>query len=303
MKQSIRARLAKTLLRAGRSHQPRTNLVASRRIFERRLKLLTPTTGARHMRPAAIPGVAAYWVAPPGVATKRTIVYFHGGGFVNGSTRAYLQHLIRTAKVCNARVLSVDYKLAPEHPYPAALDDIVAVWRFLLQDKNFSPKHAVFMGVSAGGSLAVAGALRVRDATLPLPGAVVSLSAALDMSLSGESLSSRAGRELILTRQKIAFYADMYAGKASRTGPYISPVLANLQGLPPLLIHVGSEEMLYSDSIRLAEHAKRDNVPCELYVGEGMWHGWHVMANIVPEAKRDMQAVATFIKQKTPLTR
>lgn len=296
---SIRARLVKKALRLGhRSSFPQKGkLHKERRNFERVTKLLTPSLSTHYMKKAPIPNVTAYWITPPNISAKRTILYLHGGGFVKGSTRGYLQHLIRTAKVCDARVLSIDYRLAPEHPYPAALDDVLAAWKYLLKDTKFRPESVAVMGESAGGSLALATALRIRDENLPLPGAVVLLSAALDMSLTGESITTREKRELILNKQKIGFYADLYAADASRTLPYLSPVVADLTGLPPMLIHVGSEEMLYSDSIRIADHAKRDNVPYELHIGEGMWHGWHVAAGVVPEAKRDMLAVGEFVKR------
>lgn len=269
-----------------------------RQKFERRLKLAMPTRHTSYMKNANIPGVTAYWIFPPGIQPRRTIVYLHGGGFINGSTRAYLQHIIRIAKLCEARVLSIDYRLAPEHPYPSALDDILNAWQHLMRTDTLLSEPVTFMGESAGGSLALAAALRVRDEGLDLPSGVVLLSPALDISMSGKSITTREKREVILSRQKINMYADLYAGDASRIEPYISPVVADLHGLPPLLIHVGTEEMLYSDSVLIAEHAKRDGVPCELYIGEGMWHSWHVAAGIIPEAKRDIQAVAQFIKER-----
>lgn len=295
---SKRAALIRMLLRQVRRNakSEKYDPKAMRRKLDRLARLAAPRSYA-HMKPAKIPGVSAYWITPPGVSQQRTIIYLHGGGFVHGSTRVYLQHIIRTAKMCNAQVLSIDYPLAPEHPYPAALDNIVKAWMYLLSQNSVDPKQTVFMGESAGGSLALGSSLRLRDANLALPGAIVLLSPALDMSLTGESMASREKRELILSRQKIEWYADMYVGKALRTGPYISPVTANLHDLPPLLVHVGTEEMLYSDSSTIAEHAKRDGVACELFAGEGMWHGWHVTAGFVPEAKHAMRLVAEFVNK------
>lgn len=297
---SIRARAVSKLLRLSHSlpmqASPRVeDAVKNRRKFERKLRLVTPTLHGRYTTKAEIPGVDAYWVSPPGVSISQTIIFLHGGGFVNGSTRAYLQHIGRLAKVCGSRVLSIDYRLAPEHPYPAALDDILGAWKYLL--KTIDPASVTIIGESAGGSLALAATLRMRDENLPVPSGVVLLSPALDMSLSGKSIKTKAQQEVILSSRKINYYADVYAGASPRDLPYISPVVADLTGLPPLLIHIGTEEMLYSDSITIAEHAKRDGVACKLYVGEEMWHGWHVTAGFVPEAKRALEDVARFVRR------
>lgn len=297
---SIRARAISKLLRLSHSSPMETHprvedASKNRRRFEQKLRLVAPTLQGRYTTKAKIPGAEAYWISPPGVSQSQTIIFLHGGGFVNGSTKAYLQHIGRLARVCGVRVLSIDYRLAPEHPYPAALDDILVAWKYLL--KTVDPASVTIIGESAGGSLALAATLRMRDENLPTPSGVVLLSPALDMSLSGESIKTRAQREVILNNRKINYYADVYAGVSSRNVPYISPVVADLTGLPPLLIHVGTEEMLYSDSITIAEHAKRDGVACKLYVGKEMWHGWHVTAGFVPEAKRALEDVARFVRR------
>jgi acetyl esterase/lipase len=268
-----------------------SRITIQRQYFERNMALLFPTHSV--IKRSRIASVPVAWIGS--TTEQRTIIYLHGGGFTFGSPRSHLQHMARLAKMCDAKVLAIDYGLAPENPYPVALKQIQRVWEALLQDKMINTSKVVIAGDSAGGGLALASVMRFRDAGLPQPACVVLLSPALDATFSGNSYTSKSSKDVVLNSVKLEFFASTYAQQHSRYIPFISPVYADLKGLPPLLIHIGSEEMLLSDSETVAKHAKRDGVQATLFVGEGMWHGWHLFASYVPEAKAAMQSVAKYI--------
>jgi len=291
---SPQAKIVRRMLRgtSGKKGYDRSRITIQRQRFERNMALLFPTRSA--VKESRIADVPIAWIRQT-KTTQRTIMYLHGGGFTFGSPKSHLQHMARLAKMCNATVLAVDYGLAPENPYPTALEQIQKVWEMLIQDKTFNVKKVVIAGDSAGGGLALASVMRFRDANLPQPACVVLLSPALDATFSGKSYSSNNSKDVLLNSDKLEFFAAAYAQLQSRYIPFISPVYANLKGLPPLLIHVGSDEMVLSDSETVAKHAKRAGVPVTLFVGEGMWHGWHFFASYVPEAKAAMRAVAEYV--------
>jgi len=295
---SPQAKIVRRMLRgtSGKKGYDRSRITIQRQRFERNMALLFPTRSA--VKESRIADVPVAWIRQT-KTTQRTIMYLHGGGFTFGSPKSHLQHMARLAKMCNATVLAVDYDLAPENPYPTALEQIQKVWEMLIQDKTFNVKKVVIAGDSAGGGLALASVMRFRDANLPQPACVILLSPALDATFSGKSYSSNDSKDVLLNSDKLEFFAAAYAQLQSRYIPFISPVYADLKGLPPLLIHVGSDEMVLSDSETVAKHAKRAGVPVTLFVGEGMWHGWHFFASYVPEAKAAMRAVAEYVLSHT----
>jgi acetyl esterase/lipase len=267
--------------------------------FERKLRLFSPQNRNVLTKQTTIAGVNVLKiVADKGTKSKRTIIYLHGGGFVVGSARAYQRYMARLATLCQATVIGIDYSLAPENPYPVALDEIVRVWETLLK-KGIDTTKTVFMGDSAGGNLALAASLKCKQKKMKQPACLVLLSPALDATFSGKSYLSNQAKEVILTKEALQFFMQSYAQNQAKNDPFISPVFANLTGLPPFLIHVGSEEMLLSDAETVMEHAKRDGVDGTLFIGEGLWHVWHFFASYVPEARDAMSEISSYIINQT----
>lgn len=293
---SLRAKTTKKLIRSLSSKSyDASRIDRIRRNFDRNLALMFPST-PHHVYHQKIADHTVE-VIKSGVRTDRVIVYLHGGGFIVGSPRSYRQHLKRLASLCSATVFAIEYSLAPEAQYPQALDEIQSVWETLIADGLVAPDHVVFMGDSAGGNLALASLIRFRDRKLPMPSCLVLLSPLLDATFSGTSHQTKSNVDSMLNSTKLELFVNSYVGKTSRNDPIVSPIFADLQGLPPMLIHVGSDELLLSDSQTITDHAKRDNVDASLFVGQGLWHGWHFFASYVPEAKQAMRDIAKFVKQ------
>jgi acetyl esterase/lipase len=192
--------------------------------------------------------------------------------------------------------LQPEYRLAPEHPFPAALQDCVAAYRWLV-DYGISPQKMVVAGDSAGGGLAVALAVSLRDNEVPLPAAIACMSPWADLELTGESLRTRAKVDPVCSLEESQFHAGQYVGKTDPRMALISPIYADLHGLPPVLIHVGDREILLSDAMRLAARAREDGVDVELKVWEGMWHVWHLLAGYVPEGQQAVDEIGAFISK------
>jgi monoterpene epsilon-lactone hydrolase len=296
---SHQARLVKRLLHASSNkNRGRSTLQTQRRTFERNMRLLFPTVSSRHVKRTQIGGVPVEWITPI-TSARRVIVYVHGGAFSLGSPRAYRQHMVRLARLSQAKVVSIDYSLAPEHPYPHAVDELCKVWTTLLQEATFQPAHVAFVGDSAGANILLAAALKLRTQHVPLPACLVLLSAGLDATFDGESYEANKHIDPFFTMDTLNYFMENYVQGNDKKDPLVSPVFADLHGLPPLLIHVGSEEMMLSTSQKIYQNALRDGVKAKLFVGAEMWHGWHLFAGFVPEAKLAMQKVGDYIKKYT----
>ncbi|TMR29034.1 alpha/beta hydrolase [Nonomuraea zeae] len=210
-------------------------------------------------------------VETPGTAGQDVLLYFHGGGFVVGAARVPAHLTVALLRHLDGRALSLDYRLAPEHPFPAAPDDCLAAYRELL-DSGADPRRLVIAGDSAGAALAVVTMTRAREAGLPLPAAAVLFSPVTDLTLSGASLQSKDGIDPIFTRAELEWYFAQYVPDGDRSAPGASPLFADLTGLPPLLIQVGSSEVLLDDAVRLAGRAGADEVAVTLEVAPGRPH-------------------------------
>ncbi len=237
--------------------------------------------------------VEAYWIrlpdGPP--AAGGALIYLHGGGYVLGSAQTNLVLPIRVSRAAQMSVLSVEYRLAPEHPFPAGLDDALAAYRWLLEQGVNASSIGVF-GDSAGGGLTLALALRIRDEGLPQPGALVALSPSVDLTGQGDTQATLLNADIVLGPPNPE-RSRLYAGERPLDDPLVSPIYAELRGLPPLLIQVGTRERLLSDSVRLARHARRDGVNVTLDVWEGMWHVWQDHPAL-PEAEQATAEIGAF---------
>lgn len=247
-------------------------------------------------------GPACEWILPavvdPGAKAGKTeaplILYFHGGGWVLGWYHTHRMLTARLAQAAGMPILAVDYRLAPEHPFPAALDDCLAAYRWLLA-KGWPPSRILFAGDSAGGNLVVAAMLALRDSGEPLPAGGACISPMTDQLMTGESFHART--DALLTEEFVAFASAYYLAGTDPRSPLVSPLYADLSGLPPLLIHAGGDEILLSDCTRLAEEAMKAGVEVELEVWPEMWHVWHSFAPFLPEAKEAIDHVAAFAKR------
>ncbi len=243
-------------------------------------------------------GVDARWITTPVSDWSRHILFLHGGGFIIGSSSLYRHFTWRIASAARARVLSVDYRLAPEHPFPAALDDAVAAYRWLLAD-GADPQRIAVVGDSAGGGLAFSLMLRLRDEGGPLPAAAAALSPWTDLALSGASFRLNDSADPLINAEQVRQLVDYYLAGADPRMPYASPLYGRPEGLPPTLIQVGSDEVLRDDAVRMADGMRAAGCRVELEIWPHMPHVWHLFAPVMPEARRAIERVGEFIQQTT----
>lgn len=243
-------------------------------------------------------GVSAEWSAAAGVDEAKVVLYVHGGGYVMGSAGSHRDMTGRLSKAAGARVLSLNYRLAPEHPFPAPVDDAVAAYRWLLA-QGISPGNIAIAGDSAGGGLAIATLLALRDAGEPLPAAGIGISPWVDMEGTGESMTTRAAVDPVVQKEGLLGMAKLYLGDADPKSPLAAPLHADLGGLPPLLLQVGDAETLLDDSTRLAEKARAAGVDVTLKVWDEMPHVWHLFAPILPEGRQAIDEIGSFVQART----
>ncbi|HEY8947276.1 MAG TPA: alpha/beta hydrolase [Rhizomicrobium sp.] len=231
-----------------------------------------------------------------GADDKRLIIYFHGGGFFFGSSRSHRVVAANLARASGMTVLAADYRLAPEHPAPTAHDDAFAIYKWAL-DQGFAASAIALTGDSAGGNLALATAVRARDAGLPRPGALVLMSPALDFTGESESYRTVADAPL-LTPQLMALFTSVYVDKADPRSPLVTPFDSDLSQLPPALIHVGSWELLRDDSIAIAKRLREAGGMAELKVWDGMCHSWQLFAPMLDEGMASIDGAASFARAR-----
>ncbi|MHC4472192.1 MAG: alpha/beta hydrolase [Planctomycetota bacterium] len=244
--------------------------------------------------PVMVGDLAAEWVRAPGVRTDAVVLYLHGGGFVMGAPATHRELAARLSAAIGAPLLSLDYRLAPEHPFPAAMEDAVAAYRWLLAEGHV-PDRLAIGGDSAGGSISLQALIRMRDERTALPAAALLMSPATDLRCEGESFTSMVGVDPLLTQEMCRFTASLYVADADPDTPLLSLPRADLTGLPPLCIHAGEHDLLLSDSLRLAERARACGVEVELRTFPGMWHVFQAAARFVPEARASIEGMGRFV--------
>lgn len=245
-----------------------------------------------------IAGRRAVIVEPEESAKPGTILYFHGGSFMLGSPETAMSLTANLVVRTGIRAISLDYRLAPEHPYPAGINDAVAAYRALLDDGG-DPQSIAFAGDSAGGGIAVAACLLERDAGLPLPAAVLTFSALLDATLTGASMTTKAGVDPFLTREGLLSSGQAYLAGQDPREPLLSPaVCADMTGFPPLLLQVGTNELLLDDSTRLAQRALDAGVDVTLDVTADVPHVFQAFAETLDEADEALDRAALFLTQR-----
>ena len=226
----------------------------------------------------------------------RVILYLHGGAFFMGSPASYRNRAMRLSYRCNAEVFVPDYRLAPEHPYPAAFDDALAAWKFV---KGFRPNAPIFVaGDSAGGGLGLSLLVRLRDLGVAMPSGAFLLSPWTDLTVSGASVDGNRSKDLWFTRRHLEIWAGYYAAGTDRRSPYVSPVFADLSGLPPLLLLVGQHELLLDDALRVRDAAASAGTDVRVHLGKGMQHDWPLTLPWLDESRLAWSAMRNFVEER-----
>jgi monoterpene epsilon-lactone hydrolase len=238
-------------------------------------------------------------LTPPGAEKGRAVLYLHGGAYVLGSPKSHRELAARIGRAARSAVVVLDYRLAPEHPFPAAVDDAFAAYRWIL-DSGTAPQHVAIAGDSAGGGLTVAMLLAARDAGAPMPGAAALLSPWTDLEGTGASVVTNAGTDPMVQMDGLHFMARLYVGGGDIRHPRISSIHADLAGLPPLLIQAGKAEALLDDSVRLADRARASGVDVTLELWDDMIHVFQAFS-MLPEGQQAVAQIGEFIRRRTAL--
>ena len=245
-------------------------------------------------------GCRAYWNDPQGAAMDRVVLYLHGGGYVVGSPKSHERLVAHIARQVGCRVLSLDYRLAPEHPHPAAVEDATEAYRWLLA-QGFKPEHIAISGDSAGGGLTLATLLSLKSNGLPQPAAAVPLSPWADMEGTGDSMTSNAPKDLIVQKDVLQGMAASFLGEANPRDPLASPLYGDFRDVCPLYIQVGGDETLLDDSNRVAERARSAGIDVKLDVFPEMQHVFQLSYGNMPEATDAVARIGQYLKPKLGL--
>jgi epsilon-lactone hydrolase len=277
---------------------PETTLEEMRRGWDGLFANVKPSVGAKSEKVDA-GGVRAEWIVAPQAAKDRVVLYLHGGGYVLGSIHSHRDMCERLSRAAEARVLAVDYRLAPEHPFPAAVDDATAAYRWLVKE-GYAPTKIAVAGDSAGGGLTFATLLALKKSGDPMPACATPISPWVDLEGLGDSMISRDAIDPMVHKPMIEQMARTYVGPSGDLrDPLAAPLHGDLTGLPPLLIHVGSRETLHDDALRMAEKARKAGVPVELDIVEGQIHVWHIFASRLDEGEEAIRRLGAFIRKHT----
>jgi acetyl esterase/lipase len=297
---SLQTRILNTVLRVAVKRDMERRPLALAHISQVRTRLdrladrVRFPTGVR-FEPAVLGGVPIDWAEAAGPRfDDRAVLYLHGGGYAVGSAHLYRQFAWRIAEAACARVATLDYRLAPEHPYPAAADDALAAYRALL-DAGFTGDRLAIAGDSAGGNLVLVLLQRIRAAGLPMPASAVCLSPWADLTASGASVRLNARRDPMLPANRLREAADLYAPDLDHADPLLSPVFADFAGFPPLSVYVGSTEILVDDAIRVADRARSAGVPVRLVIAPNQPHVYPVFAQFLPEGRAAVAEIGRFL--------
>jgi acetyl esterase/lipase len=256
-----------------------------------------PLAPELRFEPTSLGGVPALACMSPGARADRCLLYLHGGAFVIGSAQDYRSLFGELGRAAGVRAVAPDYRLAPEHPFPAAIDDVLTAYRALLAEGR-PASSIVLAGDSAGGALVTGLLVAARDAGLPMPAGALLISPWVDLACEGHSMSTKAVADPALTREGLLVHAALYLGRRPAQTPLASPLHADLSGLPPLLVQVGTAEILLDDSLRLAARAAEANVRISLSVWPDMPHVWHFFGFMLEEGRRAIGEAAEFLRAR-----
>jgi acetyl esterase/lipase len=297
---SLRARAVRLGLRLFIKRPYRREPIEVVRQRFKRMELLVPRPPfGTKTRNFSLNGLPARTVTVREARRGTEVLFLHGGAYSVGSFRNYGHFTWRLGKAARARVLALDYRMAPEHPYPAALNDALAGYCWLL-DQGAKPDRILLAGDSAGGGLTLALLLKLRDEGVPLPAGAVALSPWTDLATTGASLHTKADTDPMLVASEIPHHAAMYLGGADPRDPYASPLYGDPRGLPPTLIQAGGDEVLLDDGVRMAEKMQAAGCDVELQVWPRMPHVFQLLATVMPEAQAAVAEIARFARRVLP---
>ena len=282
-------------IRAQLAARPRPAGLAERRARLDALGAQYPPPPDVRVEPVDAGGVPAEWTTTPGADPSRVLLFLHGGGYISGSIASHRHMVAQAGREARARTLALGYRLAPERPFPAALEDAVAGYRFLLA-QGVAPGRIALAGESAGGGCAVAALVSLHDAGAPLPACVWCSSPWTDLEMTGGSMATKAAVDPLISKPYLQELAAAYLDGADPRTPLASPLHADLRGLPPMLIQVGSAETLLDDSVRLAGAAGAADVGVTLRVWPDMIHAWHLFYQRVAAGRRALAEVGAFVR-------
>jgi len=242
---------------------------------------------------SSLGGLDAMWFHPKKNNNDRVVLYFHGGGYCTGSVSTHKALIARIARACKCHAVGINYRLAPEHPYPAALEDSLKAYTALLEQGH---RNIYLAGDSAGGGLVMALCMKLRDEGLPMPKAGMMISPWVDLKMMGESIQTKSNLDPLIDASVLESFADKYAGELEKNNPYISPLCGDLSSMPPMLIQVGGNEVLLDDATRLAKKLKKADCKVELEIWDNMFHVWHYLGGIIPEAAHAIRAIGRYVR-------
>lgn len=234
------------------------------------------------------------WIIPEGAVNDKLVMYIHGGGFISGSCDTHRMHVIKFAKACGVKMLLFDYRLAPEHPFPAAVEDCITAYNWLLSE-GYKNSDIVVMGESAGGTLTLSTLIALRDKGIELPKAAVSISPVTDLTCQANSFRTNAKKDIALFGSWTT-WTGWYIGNNDPHDPWLSPLMADLTGLPPIMIQVGTHEIHLDDSRNFGEKAKESGVAVTLRIWDGMIHAFPLLSPMFPEAKNAMNEIGDYVR-------
>ncbi len=278
----------------------RSNLIKNIRERLQAIATLYPPPPDIHCHHINAYGVPADWISAPDVDSSRIILYLHGGAYVSGSRSTHKTLCYFLSQATNSRILLIEYRLAPEYIFPAAVDDGLTTYHWLINEVKANPAKIAIAGESAGASLTMVTLAALKQAKIPLPGAAVCLSPWVDLECLGSSMQTKAAVDPILKPWMLELFAQMYLNHTNPRHPLASPLYADLSGLPPLLIQVGSSEILLDDARSLAKRAKEEDIEVELQIWDNMIHMWHFFATDLSEAREAIAGIAKFIATNCP---
>lgn len=294
---SLRGRVVRLWFKRRMSRVDPNRTVAQRRAnLDLMGKKMAPVPAGITITPTQINAIHAEWLTPQGVTGQKTLLYLHGGGYTIGSCESHRGMVAYMAQAAGRRALVPEYRLAPEHVFPAGLEDAVSIYRWLLRE-GVEPEEIVIAGDSAGGGLTLATLLSLREAGDPLPAGAVLISPWTDLAGTGESMQTRAHIDPWFKPEFIVPAGKIYRGEKEATHPLVSPLYADLHGLPPMLVHVGDYEILLDDAVRLVEKMDAAGVSSTLKVWPGMWHVFQAFLRLVPEGHEAMREIGAFVRR------